>query len=81
MNLSLVIWGSIVVMIGGLMVGAGWNWDKFHKPIQKKPEINAVVHGNDNGQLHAGTPPGLICRAGTTTPAAARKESATLVPK
>jgi len=35
MNLILVIIGSILILIGSIVTGVGWNWDKFHTQNKK----------------------------------------------
>jgi hypothetical protein len=41
MNLALVILGIIIVAIGSLITGVGWNWDKFHKQRNETKETLA----------------------------------------
>lgn len=48
MNFALVVGGLIIIAIGTLMTGIGWNWDKFSKQNKKTAEINATISGNHN---------------------------------
>ncbi|MBI4711642.1 MAG: hypothetical protein HY767_04190 [Candidatus Omnitrophica bacterium] len=48
MNFSLVVWGIIVIAIGTLMTGVGWNWDKFQNQSKTTSGIKANIRGDNN---------------------------------
>jgi len=53
MNLALVVWGVVLVAIGSIMTGIGWNYDKFHIQNPKSEPIINVTSQNQSGGITA----------------------------
>jgi hypothetical protein len=53
MNWTWIIVGSVIWVIGSVIIGAGWNWDKWHKKNDEAPKkMEQTINSSPNSTAY-----------------------------